>query len=77
MILTIWNVVMLLISYLYYHKICSDMNCHLKSRREQNRGNWNKRTKNDMQIRDSSLSTVYGDIVHLNSAEDELLRSLV
>ena len=53
------------------------MNCHLKSRREQNRGNWNKRTKNDMQIRDSSLSTVYGDIVHLNSAEDELLRSLV
>ena len=57
--------------------ICSDMNCHLKSRREQKRENWTKRTKNDYQVRDSSLSTVYGDVVHLNTAEDEMLRSLV
>ena len=76
LILTLWNIVMLLISYLYYQKICSDMNCHLKTRREQNRENW-KRPKNEYQVRESSLSTVYGDIVHLNPAEDELLRSLV
>ncbi|KAK8801627.1 hypothetical protein WA588_005913, partial [Blastocystis sp. NMH] len=67
-VLTVWNVVMLLISYLYYSHICSDMNCYLKSRRKQR-----VHGAKSAPSRQFAPSTVYEEVVHLNPAEDALL----
>ena len=69
-VLTVWNVVMLLISYLYYSRICSDMNCYLKSRRKQR-----SRGAKSAPPRQFASSTLYEEVVHLNPAEDALLQN--
>lgn len=61
---------MLLISYLFYHHLCVDMNFNLKSRRNQATKNWELYRR-----RDSSVCSNWGDIVLLNGAEEESLRS--
>lgn len=64
-ILTIWNIVMLLISYLFYRHICLDMNYHLKSRRSQSSKYWES-----VRRRDSSIYSNWGDTVLLNGEEE-------
>ena len=65
----IWNAFLLIISYLFYRNICISMNAHLKSRRD-------KRERRNTESRRESIS-MYGDVLHLDASESELLRNVV
>ena len=69
-ILTTWNICMLLMSYLFYRHICSDMNFYLKSRRLQNSKHWQATSQ-----RESAVFANLGDVVLLNGAEEDSICS--
>ena len=61
---------MLLMSYLFYRHICSDMNFYLKSRRLQNSKHWQATSQ-----RESAVFANLGDVVLLNGAEEDSICS--
>ena len=69
LVLTLWNVAMLFFSYAFYRRICEDMNCYRKIRRDSKR-----QGKPAGRRREPSGFSNLGDVVELN-AEDEALLS--
>ena len=70
-ILTVWNLVLIVIAYLYYRHVCTEMNYHLKNRRMKAKS-WNETRR-----RDSSLYSNWGDNVLGTEDEDSVRSPLV
>ena len=69
--LTVWNVIMLCLSYFFYRRICEDMNSYLKIRRVEKRG-----LNGAARKRGQSGMSNLGDIVELNAEDEDLLKSV-
>ena len=68
---------MLSISYIFYRRLCMNMNYHLKSRRGGIQTERSAKEEGRQRGTSATSNMVYEDIVQLNTADYEALRAYI